>query len=93
MTVGINFLFTNGMKIPFEIAGLCLEKLIAAGILKETSGQAHDHIFQAGETPQAMEIRTRDHVWRRKGSEFEPLHVLPPGRVHTRRASLRAIVR
>jgi hypothetical protein len=56
MTVGINFLFANGMKTLFEIAGQYLKKLIAAGILKQTSGQAHDHIFQADEILQAMEI-------------------------------------
>jgi hypothetical protein len=56
MMVGINFLFANGMKILFEFAGPYQEKMIAAGTLKQTSGQAHDHIFQADEILQAMEI-------------------------------------
>jgi len=32
-----------------------LEKLIAAGILKETSGPAHDRMFKADEILQAVE--------------------------------------
>ena len=64
-TVVINFLFAHlittqrqvadGLNIPFEITGQYLEKLTAAGILKETSGLAHERMFQADEILQAVE--------------------------------------
>ena len=65
MTVVFNYLFANpittqrqiadGLNIPFEITGQYLEKLIAAGILKETSGLAQERMFQADEILQAVE--------------------------------------
>ena len=53
-------LFTNRqlsteLKIPFKTAGQYIEKLIQAGILRETTGYARNRVFQADEILRAVE--------------------------------------
>jgi Fic family protein len=65
MAAVIDFLFArpiltnrqlaSGLTIPFKTAGQYIEKLVQAGILRETTGYARNRIFQADEILQAVE--------------------------------------
>ena len=53
-------IFTNRqlaaeLNIPFKTAGQYIEKLIQAGILRETTGYARNRIFRADEILRAVE--------------------------------------
>lgn len=65
MAVVIDFLFArpiftnrqlaSGLNIPFKTAGQYIEKLVRAGILKETTGYARNRVFRADEILKAVE--------------------------------------
>ena len=65
MAAVIDFLFArpilnnrqlaSGLNIPFKTAGQYIEKLVQAGILRETTGYARNRIFRADEILRAVE--------------------------------------
>lgn len=65
MAAVIDFLFArpiltnrqlaSGLNIPFKTAGQYIEKLVQAGILRETTGYARNRIFRADEVLRAVE--------------------------------------
>jgi hypothetical protein len=65
MAAVIDFLFArpilnnrqlaSGLSIPFKTAGQYIEKLVQAGILRETTGYARNRIFRADEISRTVE--------------------------------------
>jgi Fic family protein len=69
MAAVIDFLFTrpilntrqlaSGLDIPFKTAGQYINKMVRAGILRETTGYSRNRIFQSDEILRAVEGRGR----------------------------------